>query len=67
VGVGLALEPEAAMICDHCGAEHVLAGEIWVDGLIVPRGWIETLAELLCKHGKLGSVEGGPEFGPPVS
>jgi hypothetical protein len=45
------------MICDACGREHVIEGEILIDGTRVPEQWFECLVETMCSHGKLRTVE----------
>jgi hypothetical protein len=45
------------MTCSECGREHVIEGRLVVDGAVIPVTWLEVLAELLCRHGKLVLVE----------
>ncbi len=41
------------MICSECGREHVITGEIRVDGVVLHPALIETDVEIACKHGWL--------------
>jgi hypothetical protein len=56
------------MICSECGRTHEITGSITVDGWPLPLAAIESITEILCKHGKLGLLdpEGAPDLGPPV-
>jgi len=43
------------------GREHVIEGEIRVDGYVIPIAWIEVTVGLMCRHGKLGIEPEGPK------
>ncbi len=36
--------------CDECKGEHVLTGQVLVDGVVVPHAWVEVVVEMFCKH-----------------
>ena len=39
----------------------MLDGFVTLDGAIVPTAWLEVLAELLCKHGKIVPLDPEPK------
>jgi hypothetical protein len=45
------------MTCSECHREHLIEGQVSVDGYVIPMVWHESTVEIMCRFGKLGILK----------